>query len=109
MTFYCIGDEDTVRGFQLAGVRGKVAISPAQATDAIQEVVHQPEIGVIIITEPLADGIRHRLDAFRLQYDRPLIVEIAGPVGPRPGHAGLQQTVQKVVGISLDFSAGKPL
>ena len=35
MKFYCIADEDTVRGFRLAGVPGQVVTTPQQAAEAL--------------------------------------------------------------------------
>ena len=34
MNFYCVADEDTVRGFRLAGVEGRVVESPREAASA---------------------------------------------------------------------------
>jgi len=34
--FYCIGDEDTVRGFRLAGIEGQVVVSPEEAAAALR-------------------------------------------------------------------------
>jgi V/A-type H+-transporting ATPase subunit F len=99
--FYCIADEDTVRGFRLAGIVGQVATTAQQAAIAIDAAVARGDCGVIILTENVAAGIRNQVDAIRLARSRPLIVEIPGPEGPLPGRKSLRQFVQEAVGIRV--------
>lgn len=101
MKFFCIGDEDTVEGFQLAGVSGRVAADGAETRAALEEAVSRADCGIIIITERLADGIRPHIDAIRLERERPLILEIPGPEGPLPGRKGLREFVQEAVGMRI--------
>ena len=101
MKFYCIADEDTVRGFRLAGIVTQVAATAEQAQAAIDEATAQPDCGVIIITEKVAAWIRPQVEMIRLTRDRPLIVEIPGPEGPLPGRKSLREFVQEAVGVSV--------
>ena len=102
MKFHCIADEDTVRGFRLAGVSGEVAAGPAEAAAAVRKAIAQPDCGVIILTGKTADAIRSSLDQIRFERDRPLIIEIPGPEGPGSGRKSLRQWVQESVGIRLE-------
>ena len=101
MKFFCIGDEDTVGGFRLAGVSGRVAADATETGAAFEEAVSRADCGIIIITERLADGIRPQIDAIRLERERPLILEITGPEGPLPGRKGLREFVQEAVGMRI--------
>ena len=101
MNLYCIADEDTVRGFRLAGVPGETAVDAAAAEQAVRRVVEDPAIGILIVTDVVASGIRTLIDEIRLERARPLITEIPGPDGPMPGHKTLQQLVQEAVGIHI--------
>jgi V/A-type H+/Na+-transporting ATPase subunit F len=101
VTFYCIGDEDTVRGFRLAGVNGDVVGSPREAAEALDGAVSDTEIGVLIVTDVVAEGIRDRIEELRLAATRPLVVEIPGPEGPLPGRKTLRRFVQEAVGIRV--------
>ena len=101
MKFYCIGDEDTVRGLRLAGIAGRVAADAPQAAEAAAYAAAQGEYGVVIIAEKTAALIRPQLDALREKQDRPLFVEIPGAQGPLPGRKGLRRIVAEAVGISL--------
>jgi V/A-type H+-transporting ATPase subunit F len=104
--FYCIADEDTVRGFRLAGVAGRAVTSAPEAELATKSVAAQPDCGIIILTEKVADGIRPLLEQIRFEWERPLIVEIPGPEGPLPGRKSLRQLVQEAVGLHLDLEKG---
>jgi len=99
--FCCIADEDTVRGFCLAGITGQTVTTPQQAAAAVEQAVARSDCGIIILTDTVAAGIRAQVDAIRLERDRPLIVEIPGPDGPLPGRKSLRQLVQEAVGMRL--------
>jgi V/A-type H+-transporting ATPase subunit F len=99
--FYCIADENTVRGFRLAGIDGRTATSAREAAAALASTAAQPEWSVIVLTQPLAAAIRAQVDAIRLEREWPLIVEVPGPDGPLPGHKSLRQLAQEAVGIRL--------
>jgi len=101
MHFYCIADEDTVRGFRLAAVEGRVVTTPEEAAAALSAAVARKDLDIVIITDVAAAGIRDDVDAVRTQRTRPLIVEIPGPDGPMPGRKSLRDFVQEAVGIRL--------
>lgn len=101
MRLYCVGDEDTVRGFRLAGIEGRVVTSAFQAAVAVEEVARRKEVGVLILTEDVATAIREQVEAIRLEQERPLIVEVPGPSGPAPARRRLRQIVQAAVGINV--------
>ena len=101
MKFYCIGDEDTVRGFRLAGVDGQAVANEEESAVALQDAVRQADVGVVIITDAVVASIRSRVDAIRLQCEQPLLVEIPGPMGPIAGRKSLRQLVQEAVGIRI--------
>lgn len=106
MNFYCIADEDTVRGFRLAGVDGEVPASSGEAAAALDRAGAQPTCGIIIITRRVAAGIRTQVDTFRQERSRPLIVEIPGPDEPAAGRKSLRELVQEAVGIRVDRKEG---
>jgi V/A-type H+-transporting ATPase subunit F len=99
--FYCIADEDTVRGFRLAGIDAQIVTTAEEARIAIDEVSARPDCGVIIITEKVAAWIRPQIEMVRLTRGRLLIVEIPGPEGPLSGRKSLREFVQEAVGVSV--------
>jgi V/A-type H+-transporting ATPase subunit F len=104
--FFCIGDEDTVRGFRLAGVEGQAVTTSAEAAAALEAAVARADVGIVIVTDLVAADIRPQVDAVRVDLDRPLIVEIPGPEGPMPGRKTLRQFVQEAVGIRIGQEEG---
>jgi V/A-type H+/Na+-transporting ATPase subunit F len=99
--FYCIADEDTVRGFRLAAVEGRVVTTPEEAAAALKAAAARKELDILIVTDVVASGIRTEVDAIRNERTRPLIVEVPGPDGPLPGRKSLRDFVQEAVGIRL--------
>lgn len=106
MKFYCIADEDTVRGFRLAGVSGQVVVSPEDAMSAMKAALTQTDCAVIILTEKVADDIRPEVERIRYECEHPLIVEIPGPDGPLPKRKSLRQLAQEAVGIRIEPEKG---
>jgi V/A-type H+/Na+-transporting ATPase subunit F len=104
--FFCIADQDTVRGFRLAGVAGQVVNNPAEAEVALAQAAGQAEWGVLLLSQSVANGVRQQVEALRLERERPLLVEIPGPEGPLPGRKSLHQVVQEAVGLRLEGGGG---
>ena len=101
MKFFCVADEDTVRGFRLAGVDGQAVATAAEADQAIRRAAGRPDLGILIVTDTVAADVRELVDDVRMNRSQPLIVEIPGPQGPMPGRKTLRQLVQEAVGIRL--------
>lgn len=101
MKFFCIGDDDTVAGFRLAGVEARRATTPGQARAALAEALLEGDCGVVVITEKAADAVRTEIEAIRFEREHPLIVEIPGPQGAMPGRRGLREVVQEALGMRI--------
>lgn len=106
MKFYCIADEDTVRGFRLAGVEGRVAKTLKEAETALKDAQQDAEIGILILTERVATDLRPLVDKIRLTPDQPLVVQIPGPEGPISSRKTLRQFVQEAIGIHVGHEEG---
>lgn len=105
MRLCCIADEDTVRGFRLAGVAGQAVSTSAEALAALERAAADPACGLVILTEAVASGIRGPVERMRLERDQPLIVEIPGPQAARPGPDRLRRLVQEAVGLGVGMGA----
>ncbi len=107
MNAYCIADEDTVRGFLLAGIAGQAVTTAKEAAEALRLATKRKDCGLIIVTDRLASGVRAYVDAIRLEPNRPLIVEIPGPGGRMPGAKSLRQLVEGAVGVPICREEGR--
>jgi len=101
MKYFVIGDEDTVLGFAFTGIEGFAVESPEQSRRVFMEKVNDPEVGVIIMTEQVAETIGDEVTRIMHQSTQPVIVRIPGPEGPSPRRRSLQQLIQEAVGIKL--------
>ncbi|HAK45775.1 MAG TPA: Vacuolar H+transporting two-sector ATPase F subunit [Spirochaeta sp.] len=101
MKYYIIGDEDTVLGFEMVGVRGRMVVNEEEAVQAFSDALEDREIGIIIICERIADLIRHQVDQYMFTMQFPLIVEIPDRNGRIKGKPGLREMVNAAIGIKL--------
>ncbi len=101
MKFCCIADENTARGFRLAGLEMRVAVTAEQARTALDDIAEKHDYGIVIITESIASWIQPQVEMIRLMRPRPLIVVIPGPEGPMVGRKSLREFVQEAVGVSV--------
>lgn len=101
MKYSIIGDEDTVLGFGMVGVAGKVATDADEAKRAFAAILEDKEISIIIITERVADMIRPIVDKYLFTESFPLIVEIPDRRGTKPGRPGIREMVNAAIGLKL--------
>lgn len=101
MKYFVIGDEDTVLGFGLVGVKGFAVKNAAEAEASLKEALKDKEIGIIIITEKIAEFIRPLVDAYLFTYHFPLIVEIQDRSGKMEKKSGIRQMVNEAIGVKL--------
>ncbi len=101
MKFFVIGHEHTVAGFGLVGIEGKRATDRNQAKEALDYAVARKDIGVVLITEDIAEVIRDEVEARLYGIGFPLVLEIPGPKGPLPKRLKVEEVVRKAIGISI--------
>ncbi len=101
MKYYVIADEDTVLGFGMVGVEGMVVSTQQEARNAFNRAINNQEIGIIIITERVANFIREYVDKYVFTMNFPLIVEIPDRTGPIPGRKSIREAVNAAIGIKL--------
>ena len=101
MKYAIIGDEDTVLGFGIVGVPGKVATNEAETRRAFEELRADTEVSIIIITERLASTIRPIVDRYLFTESFPLIVEIPDRHGRMPGRPGIKEMVNAAIGVKI--------
>ena len=99
-----VGDFDTVAGFRLAGVReGYEVDGPGAALESLKKLMKE-DIGVIIITEGLAEEIRDETAALLEGKALPLLVEIPDKKGPIEGKMDpIMALIKKAVGVDIKF------
>ena len=101
MTYYVIGDDDTVLGFGMVGVRGAAVMDADQAETAFRQALQDRDVGILIITERIAELIRPLVDRFVFSERFPLVVEIPDRGGPIEGKPGIREMVNEAIGVKL--------
>jgi len=101
MKYSIIGDEDTVLGFGIVGVAGKVVVNADEAMSAFQEMLEDKETCIIIITEKVANMIRTTVDKYLFTERFPLIAEIPDRHGRDPNRLGIKEMVNKAIGMKI--------
>lgn len=99
--FYCLGDLDTCTGFRLAGVQAVTPESPADAAGIFAGLLQQEEIGILIITELIAVGLKEQIAGHRLSGKLPMIVEIPENFSGEFSGQSLMDSIKQAVGISI--------
>lgn len=75
MKIFILADPDTYLAFALAGIKGQ-AVQSSTEVAGVLENLNRKQIGMILITEELAEKNRKLIDRILLQPEEPLIVEI---------------------------------
>ena len=100
MKLFVLGDEEAVLGFALAGVRGKVAQSPAEVEAGLKEALSDREIGILLITADAAQMAREEVDRLKVTSVSPLILEIPSSRGLVKGPS-IRDLIREAIGVSL--------
>jgi len=101
VTFYVIGDADTVLGFRLAGVSGEVVESPEQGQEALERAFKMEDLGVIILSERIAASIRETVDRYVFKTSFPLVIEIPDRKGALEGRGSVRDLIRSAVGVHI--------
>lgn len=96
-----IADEDTVIGFSFAGVQGLVVNTEEEIRQAFEQVTQTDDIGILLITEPVAQKIREKVDDWVIGGGRPLVVEIPDSKGPLEGRRTPHEFVKSAIGVKF--------
>lgn len=77
MKMYLISDNvDTYTGMRLAGVDGIVVHEQDELKQALERVLEDKSIGIVLLTEKFGREFPAIIDTFRLERKMPLLVEI---------------------------------
>jgi V/A-type H+-transporting ATPase subunit F len=101
MKVLVIGHPEAVLGFSLAGVSGRAATNAAEVNQALDDVQASRDVGIVLVTQDVAEMIPARMENLKLRSTIPLVVEIPSPSGAPEGQASLGEIVLRAIGIKL--------
>ena len=99
-----IGDTETVMGFGLTGIGNTFQVSdPETAKKAFKEATDEElNLGILIITEGIADWLAAELKYWRRQNMLfPIIIEIPDKSGPRERPDPITRLIRRAVGVDI--------
>jgi V/A-type H+-transporting ATPase subunit F len=101
MKVLVIGHPEAVLGFSLAGVSGRVATNAAEVNQALDDVQASRDVGIVLVTQDVAQLIPARMEHLKLRSTIPLVVEIPAQGGVPEGQESLGEIVLRAIGIKL--------
>ena len=101
MKVLVIGHPEAVLGFSLAGVSGRVATNAAEVNQALDDVQSSKDVGIVLVTQDVAQLIPARMEHLKLRSTIPLVVEIPAQGGVPEGQESLGEIVLRAIGIRL--------
>ena len=99
MLIRVLGDSATVESMRLAGVEGRAVTAAEDCAAAFDEMLKLEDLGVLLVTEPLAARMRSRVDDAKLTRRLPLVLEIPARSDPTVPSDDLVARVGRMVGL----------
>ena len=102
MKYYLISDNvDTQMGMRLAGIEGVVVHSDKHIREELKKAMDNPEIAVVLMTEPLVSKCPALVYDLKLHRSRPLIGEIPDRHGNGRTADSITRYVREASGVKL--------
>lgn len=102
MRFYVISDNtDTITGLRLAGLKGVVVHKREEILKALDEAASDPETGIIIMTELLAERVKDVVRDIRLDSHKPIITVIPDRHGERRRPDYITSYIKEAIGLKI--------
>ncbi|MCK5759300.1 MAG: V-type ATP synthase subunit F [Clostridiales bacterium] len=102
MRFYLISDNvDTQKGMRLAGIEGVVVHGYDDVMRELDACMADNTLGIVLITEKLAEIVSVRLDGFRRDGHLPLVVIIPDRHGTQRSPDSITKYVRDAIGVKI--------
>jgi len=101
MKIAALCDKDTAVGLQLAGIK-ETYVSDKDTRNLWSEISERDDVGIVFITEKIAEDLKRELKDFRLQNNIPIILEIPDKKGRIKDHVDfVSHLIKKAVGVEI--------
>lgn len=102
MKMYLISDNiDTFTGMRLAGVEGEVVHGRREAKQAVEKILEDKDLGILLLTEKLSFEIPELVDDIKLNRKQPLLVEIPDRHGSGRQPNFITNYINEAIGIKI--------
>lgn len=94
-------DSDTAAGLRLAGIK-EIYLGNENLVKTWNEITDKHDIGIVFITEKIAEEIEKYLKDYRLRNNIPIVVEIPDKKGRKKDHVDfVSHLIKKAVGVEV--------
>lgn len=102
MKLYLISDNvDTLTGMRLAGIEGIVVHEQDEIRAALEQVLSDSQIGILLIMETFGNIYPDLINTFKLEHKLPLVVEIPDRHGTGRKPDFITSYVNEAIGLKL--------
>lgn len=102
MKMFLISDNvDTYTGMRLAGVDGVVVHERDELRKALEDVLTDKNVGIVLLTEKFGREFPDIIDTFRLERKMPLLVEIPDRHGTGRKKDFITSYITEAIGLKL--------
>jgi V/A-type H+-transporting ATPase subunit F len=102
MKIYLISDNrDTMVGMRLAGIKGIIVNNKKDAERAFDILINKKGVGILLLTEKVAENIRSKVNYVKQKLSYPLIVEIPDRHGSIKNEDYITGYVRDSIGIKI--------
>ena len=102
MKMYLISDNiDTCTGMRLAGIEGTVVEGKEELKAALDQVLSDREIAIVVLTEKFGREYPELIDDIRLSRSLPLLIEIPDRHGTQREENFITSYVNEAVGLKV--------
>lgn len=102
MKMYLISDNiDTLTGMRLAGVEGVVVHTQMELKQALESVLQNKEIGIVLLTEIFSRKFPDIVNDVKLKYKLPLFIDIPDRHGTGRKPNFITDYVNEAIGLKL--------
>ncbi|MFH0927187.1 MAG: V-type ATP synthase subunit F [Candidatus Micrarchaeota archaeon] len=97
-----LGDSSLTTGFKLAGVEKLYyAGQNSQAEETLIKLMENPQIGIIIISEELLEGMDWRIKRRVEDAAKPVVISVPSKNGPMEQGESLAKLVKRALGFDI--------
>ncbi|MBS6762069.1 MAG: V-type ATP synthase subunit F [Clostridium sp.] len=102
MKMFLISDNvDTYTGMRLAGVDGVIVHERGELQEALQMVLKDETVGIVLLTEKFGREFPDMIDEFRLERKMPLLIEIPDRHGTGRKKDFITSYITEAIGLKL--------
>lgn len=101
MKLAALCDRDTAVGLRLSGIQ-ELYVPNGNARDIWNQISEREDIGILFVTEKIAEDLGKYLKEYRIRNNIPIIVEIPDKKGRIKDHVDfVSHVIKKAVGVEI--------